>query len=53
MSNTYDAGGLFVSIHQLITCDKNMERGILVVANFLFAPKLSQSCTILDIPPVG
>lgn len=29
-----------------------MERRIFVVADFLFAPKLPQSCSVLDVTPV-
>ena len=36
-----DAEDLFASIHQLITRNKDMEWGILVVTDFLLAPKLS------------
>ena len=38
--------------HKLITRNEHMERGVLVIANLLFRPNLSKSCTILDISPV-
>lgn len=39
--------------YELVTCDKNMEGSVLVVANLLLTPKLAQCRPIFHIPPVG
>ena len=38
--------------YQLVTGDEDMEGGVLVVANFLLAPKLAQNRSVLDVTPV-
>lgn len=43
---------LLILSDQLITGDENMERSILIVANLLLRPELSQSGTVLDVAPV-
>jgi hypothetical protein len=37
---------------ELITCDEDMKRSILVIADLLLAPKLPQDGSVFDVPPV-
>src|SRR5260221_6409845 len=40
-------------IYKLIAGYENVERCILIVADFLLTPELPQCCSVLDVTPIG